>query len=256
MIVIGTPITAFAMQREYLWRSWLTNAEIIKQTHNVRYFAAIEVDARGLKPFVPLLAHLAMIGGEYWTYSYDDKRTHVNSENRISHICMGRNMIQDYACSLDAAGMDVTHILHIDADVTPHDNTIPLLLELNHPLVGGDLSETYCGTGPRVKKYPFPVEEHVNTAGYLLVDRNLYIRLRWRKDHRYTFKHHDIYGTIVPMGDDHCYYYDALTLFNTPTYVRKDCVGQHHPPGVAPFEMRGYDAEVRRKTASQTQQIN
>jgi hypothetical protein len=246
MIVIGTPITTFAMDRDYLWSSWLRNAEIIKRTHDVKYFAAIEVDSRGIEPFFPLIKRLLAVGGDYWTYMYDDRRTSVNSENRINHICMGRNIIQDYAAKLDSMGMDVTHILHLDADLTPHNDTIPMLLEMGHPLVGGDVSQTYCGTGPRVDKYDFPVEEHLNTAGYLLVARDLYSRLRWRKDHRYSFRHHDKWGTIIPMGDDQCYYYDALTLFNIPTYVRKDCIGQHNPPGVAPFEMRGYDASVRR----------
>jgi hypothetical protein len=246
MIVIGTPITTFAMDHRDLWYSWIRNSEAIKKTHNVQYFAAIEVDSRGLEPFIPLVRELTSIGGTYWTYSYDDKRTVINSDNRISHICMGRNIIQDFAASLDGAGNNVTHILHIDADLTPHDNTIPMLLEMNHPLVGGDVSATYCGTGPRVEKYPFPVEEHVNTAGYLMVSRDLYMRLRWRKDHRYPFVHHDSNKTIVAMGDDQCYYYDALTLFGIPTYVRKDCVGKHHPEGVAPFDWRGYDVAVRR----------
>jgi hypothetical protein len=228
MIVVGSTMAAFVMDQEPTWSSWLQNHESIVKSHpdGVHYFAAIEIDKRGVEPFTPLLDRLASINGNYFTYSLDDYRTEVTSGNRITHICMGRNIIQDYAYGLHAS-----HILFLDADTAPDPDTLPKLLEMQHDLVGGNVG-TYGLSGPKVDKYPYYVEEHMNTAGYLLVAQKIYSRLRWRWEWGLT--------------DDPCYNKDSVEFFNTPTYVRKDCVGQHYPQYIGPIETRGHDMVVVR----------
>jgi len=229
MIVVGATLAAFVMDQEATWGSWLRNVDQIKASHpdGVQYFAAIQVDARGLTPFEPLIEALTSIGGEYWTYSLDDGRTEVNSHNRVRHIALGRNVISEYAVSVGA-----THILALDADLLPADDTLPKLLELNHPLVGGEVP-TYALRGSSVPGYSFHVESHMNTAGYLLIANSVFSRLRWRWD---------------PAGltDDPCYHLDAETLLGVPTYVRKDCVGKHYPESIVRIESRGHDMRVER----------
>jgi hypothetical protein len=247
MIVVGTTLTTFAMSKdEDLWGSWFHNHEAIKSTHKVKYFAAIEIDVRGIEPFFPFLEKLLSIGGEYWEFSYNDKRTSVDSTNRIRHIAMGRNVIQDYALTLDEAGEDVTHILHLDADMRVPDDTIPKLLEMNHPIVGGDVWETYRCTGPKVDKYPFPVEQHQNTAGFLMMGRQLFSRVRWRADFNKSMTAPDNPELQRPMTEEPCMYADTLAL-GFPWYVRKDLTGVHYPAQVPPLEDRGYSLDVLHK---------
>lgn len=229
MIVVGTTLTTFAMSKEGAWSSWLENAKEIQQSvdDNVQYFASIEVDARGIDLFEPLLKRLEEVNGEYWTFTLDDKRTEVNGSNRIRHITTGRNLVHDYAIENDAS-----HILFLDADLMPPENTLPRLLEMQHPIVGGEVG-TYCLSGPTVDKYSYPVQSHMNTAGFLLLDQQVYSRIKWRNT-----KH---------MTDDPCFHRDAIDFLGFETYVRKDVVGQHFPIHIPPIERRGYDMTVVRE---------
>lgn len=231
MIVVGTTLAAFVMDQEDSWSSWLKNSDSIKQhAGGVTYFASLEVDARGLQPFKPLLDRLGSVDGTYNSYMYDDGREEINSTNRIKHITMGRNLIHEYALHIGAS-----HILFLDADLEPDPQTLPKLLELNHPIVGGEVS-TYCLSGPPVTTYSYPVQQHMNTAGYLLVNYDIFNRIRWRSNLR------------EGLSDDPCFHIDALELLGVPTYVRKDCVGIHYPLRVGPIETRGHDLSVIRNT--------
>lgn len=227
MIIVGTTLAAFVMDQEPTWSNWLKNSDQLRASHDdIRYFAAIEVDARGLDPFLPLLNALDDVNGSYYTYSLDDRRVEVTSTNRINHITMGRNIVHDYA-----VGMRASHILFMDADTAPDPDTLPKLLEMQHPLVGGHVG-TYCLSGPKVDKYSFPVEEHMNTAGYLLVASEVFTRIRWRNEWNLT--------------DDPCFHRDAIDFLGVPTYVRKDCIGKHYPESIGPIETRGHDMSVKR----------
>lgn len=221
MIVVGTTLAAFVMDIKDTWSSWLRNSEELSRDYDVQYFAAIEVDSRGLEPFAPLVRRLEEIGGMYHSYSIDDGRTEVTSANRLRHICAGRNLVQDFALERRA-----THVLFLDADTMPPADAITKLLEMDHPLVGGQV-DTYNLSGPPVDRYPYPVEEHMNTAGFLLVGEPLLTRLRWRWD----------WG----MTDDPCFHRDAIEFFGIPTYVRKDVKGTHFPQHIPPIEQRGHD---------------
>lgn len=228
MIVVGSTMTTFAMTVPDAWQSWLKRAEQIKQhsPEELQYFAAIEVDARGIEFFAPMIERLKEVGGEYWTYHLDDKRTEVTTVNRIRHITTGRNLVQEYALEKDA-----THILFLDADLQAPDDTIPRLLEMNHPIVGGDVV-TYCLSGPTVDGYAFPVQSHMNTAGFLMVTKEIFERIRWRGDARHS--------------DDPCYHSDVIEIFGYQTHVRKDLIGHHFPRHVTSIEKRGYNRTVVR----------
>lgn len=230
MIVVGTTLAAFVMDQPDTWGAWLRNAEALEASHDeVRYFAALQVDARGIDPFLPLLERLGEVGGEHWTYSLDDGRTEVTTANRLRHITMGQNLVTDYC----ASNPECSHLLFLAADLEPDPDTIPKLLEMNWPIVGGH-TPTYCLSGPRLDhRYAFHVEEHMATAAYVMIARELFRFLRWR---------HDV---DAGMTDDPCLHADALRL-GWPTHVRHDCIGRHFPEAIGPVESRGHDMAVIR----------
>lgn len=228
MIVVGTTLAAFVMDQEDTWSAWLRNAREIADSHpeGVMYFAAIEVDGRGIEPFRPLLDAMYDLGipCDYWTFSLDDGRTEVTTANRLRHITTGQNLVTDFAVSVGA-----THLLFLAADLAPEAETLPKLLALDHPYVGGEVT-TYCLWGPDVYDYDFPVQAHMPTAAYVLLRRDLFGRLRWR------------WGD--GESDDPALYRDALELHGVQALVRKDCVGRHYPEAVPAIEHRGHDMSV------------
>jgi len=229
VIVVATTLTHFAMGSPDAWASWLINAEAIRASHpEVRYFAAIETDARGLDPFAPLTDHPDL--DDHWTYQLDDGRTQVSTANRLRHITMGQNLATDYALSAGA-----THLLFLAADLEPPADALTKLLELDHPLVGGHVP-TYCLTGPPADGYPaeWDVQVHMATAAFVLIRRDLLQVLRWRWD------------IDAGYSDDPCLHHDARKFHGVETLVRHDCVGRHHPEHVPPIDRRGYDLTVER----------
>lgn len=211
--------------------NWLTHADRFMAQGaaldiDVQFFLALELDARGYEPYYDLLDVAVTYPGDHWTFSLDDGDDEIDSDNRLVRICVGRNLVTEYAIR---HGHD--WILYLDTDLTPDPDTIDKLLEVEGPIVGGEVPG-YCLSGPEVPGYGFPVETYeFNTAGYLLVERRLYPRLRWRRD------------PDMGMTDDPCYCADARAL-GFPTLVRKDCVGTHPP--LVPLENRGTDRVVRR----------
>jgi len=232
VILIATTLTTFAMAGEETWASWLRNAEAMRESHpeGVSFFAAIETDARGLEPFKPLLARLAELGGEWWEYRLDDRRTSIGTLSRLRHIVCGQNLCTDFAVAAGAS-----HLLFLAADLEPPPDAIPKLLELQWPIVGGEVT-TYCLSGKPVEGYAFPVEAHMATAAFVMMERAVFNQLRWRWDRE------------AGMSDDPCLHHDALTLLGIETYVRKDCIGIHHPTSIGAIETRfpGRDMTVYR----------
>ena len=247
-ILVGTTLCRFAMERPELWGAWMTNAEEMRECTDelVEFFAAIEMDAVGLSPFSPLvtaLESLVMPGQEpYFTFTLDDGRTEVTTGNRLRHITMGQNLVTDYACSRP----DITHLLFMAADCMPAADAIPKLVEMDWPIVGGHVS-TYCLDGPPVSVMSdrmggtlvdtpdgADVREHMATAAFILLRRDLFTKLRWR------------WSLEDGMTDDPCMHHDALTLLGLPTYVRHDVIGKHYPEVIPAIEARGYDLTVMR----------
>lgn len=257
-IVVATTLHAYVTDSQDTSEAWLYNAEAIADSHpdGVRFFAAIELDGRGLAPFASLLRrlntlalHPSVTGIDHWTFSFDDGATEITTENRLRRITMGQNMANDFAMSAGAS-----HLLFCAADCAPPPDVLPKLLEMNHPLVGPEIP-TYCLTGPKPIRtvwitdtgerltqpavgttivdedaeylYPdFPVQEHMASAACILLARDVFRQLRWRAD------------GDAGMTDDPCLHHDALNLLGIPTYVRKDCVARHYPECIGSIEQR------------------
>lgn len=242
LVVVGTTLAAFVMDDPDTCLSWLAEAEAMLDSWpaGVRFFAALELDARGIAPFGPLLERMAELDEREiragrgpvcstWTYTLDDGRTEVTTANRLRHIVAGQNLATDFALSAGAS-----HLLFLAADLRPDPATIPKLVEVDHPLVGGHVS-TYCLDGPMAPRpYPFPVKVHMATAAYVLIRRDLMRFVRWRWD------------SDSGMSDDPCLHHDAKHIFGVDTYVRHDCVGRHFPETIGAIETRGHDMTVVR----------
>lgn len=230
MIVVGTTLAAFVMDQEDTWASWMRNAEAVKASHpEVKYFAAIQVDKRGLEPFKPLLERLEAIGGEYWTYSLDDGRTSVTTANRLRHIVVGQNLVVDYSQSHP----NCSHLLFLAADCMPSDDVIPRMLEMNYPLTAPFIT-TYGLKGPEVPGYDFPVMDAMASAAAIFIAREVFTKIRWRWDFD------------TGMTDDPCYHHDAKNLLGIPTHVRRDVLAKHYPETIGAIETRGHDMSVIR----------
>lgn len=119
----------------------------------LRYFAAVQCSQWMLPdPFANLLPQ----GAEFWRFMLEG--TGANStRHRLIGITTGRNLIREYALR----DTDATHVLFLDSDVEPDPECIPKLLELDHPVVGGDIP-AYCLKGPEVPGFAFPIEAHWN----------------------------------------------------------------------------------------------
>lgn len=223
-----------AMGDRHAWSSWLRNHErqiamAEAAGYRVQHFAAIQIDGRGVAPFVELLDELDAIGGQYWTYSLDDGRTSVTMTNRWRHITFGQNLVVDYC----QARSDVSHLLFLAADCAVPSDIVPRMLEMEHPLVAPFIS-TYALRGPTVDRYPYHVEDAMASAAAIFIERSVFRRIRWRWD------------ADAGMSDDPCYHHDALTLLGVPTYVRHDVLAKHFPESVGDYESRGYDTAVVR----------
>jgi hypothetical protein len=231
VILVGSTLTTYAMAEEGTWGSWLMTAEGLREYSPapVEFFAAIETDGRGLEPFKPLLDRLVELKGSWWTFHLDDGRRSIHTETRLAHIVTGQNLV-----SMRASDTGASHLLFMAADCRPPADAIPKLLELDWPLVGGEVS-TYCLHGPSVEGYPFPVEEHMPTAAFVLIRRDVFKVIRWRVDGERG------------MSDDPCYYDDVWRFFGIRGRVRKDVRGVHWPEAIGPIERRfpGRDMSVR-----------
>lgn len=232
-IVVATTLAAFAMDNPDTWGAWLYSAQAIKADaqqarKSIKFFAAIELDARGLEPFASLLDKLQELDAEYWTYTLDDGRTEVTTGNRLRHLTMGQNLVSEYATS---NGME--WMLFLAADCRPPDDVFTKLLEMDHPIVGPEI-RTYCLSGPVVHEFPFPVQQHMISAACIFIHRSIFKQLRWRVD------------PDLGMTDDPSYAHDAKNMLGYNSYVRKDIFAQHYPESIGGIETRGHDLKVHR----------
>ncbi len=256
-VTVGATLTAFAMGDELTWSNWLTTAEDMRVEADavgasVRFFAAIEVDSRGLEPFAPLVRRLEDVNDRlpdkdrrqcWWTFSIDDGRTEVTTQNRLRHIAAGRNLVSEFA--YDAGS---THLLYLDADTRAEAAAVAKLLEVGLPYAGGHVP-TYCLDGPRVTSKlvvnaagdeeirnfsSMDLRRHWTTAGFLMVERDVFKRVRWR------------YDLERGMTDDPAYAADCEELLGVIPVTRHDCIATHHPAVIPPLEYRGHDLRVER----------
>lgn len=240
--------------------SWLRSAELMREHSPVdlEFFCAIQHDdahpgipsecaslVGRLSDVVPSVVDRERLS--WWLFSIDSEAWRPTTRDRLIGITTGRNLIREYALR----DTDATHVLFLDADVEPDPMCIPKLLELEHPVVGGDVP-SYCLAGPRVlcrnghtrQKLPrgkaayvdgeeteycsyvrsygvvcdplaVHVQEHWNTAGFLLVRRDVLRQVAWRWDPDET------------ITDDPCFAQDVERAGFGKTWVRKDCIGKH-----------------------------
>lgn len=236
-IVISTTTASYKMSTDRgYWASWFDNAEAVMASvgQEVVYYAALEVDGRGLEPFREFIIRMEEIGGVIETWSYDDGAQVMETGNRLVRICTGQNFGSHYAMNR----RDCTHVLFAATDVVMPDDTLPLLLEMNWPICGLNIP-TYCLDGWRVEPDALPTENgrqprydptwdtrvHMQSAALLLVERQIFTKLRWRVDWDDN------------MTDDPCYHADAQRL-GWETLVRHDFEAGHYPTAVGPMESR------------------
>lgn len=210
------------------YSSWLNTLQQMRANgHDVKPFAAIEIDKRGIAPFSPLLDMIRKLKGEYWVYMLDDRRTEITTGNRLRHLTMGQNLVTEYATAEGAS-----HLLFCAADCQPPAE-IEKLLEMNSPYVGPEIS-TYCLSGEPVEGFDFPVQKQLLSVACVLIERSVFKRLRWRTD------------PDLGLSDDPSYQLDAEELLSVPALCRKDVYAKHYPEAIGPIEHRGHDLKVRR----------
>ena len=236
--VIGTPLVGWKVDRnEHM--EWLKNKdEIIKKFPNARFFAALELDHRGIDTFKDVIDSLKNVNGDYWTYSINDGERQVTSYNRWIRIETGRNLIREFAqryrkmsghhwgedSSLENSSLiNYQAILYVDSDTSLNVEIIEKLLEVDHPLVGVNVP-SYGLKGKVVNRDP-RIEEHWTTAGMLLVNSPAFYDLVWG------------YNAMMNLSDDPTFQYHAVQLGYGQTWVRKD-INAKHMGQLVPVENR------------------
>jgi len=242
-VLVATTLAAYVMDQVDTWSAWLRHADAVRASNpdGVDFFAAIEVDVRGLEPFGPLVDRLTELAdgdrhAAYWTYTLDDGRTEVTTGNRLRHITFGQNLTNDRACS-----GDYSHLLFVAADCEPPVDVIPRLLEPEHHVVAAH-SPTYGLPAVRAtdREYAYPLGTWKNpetlcfSAACVMLDREAFRKLRWRWD------------VDAGMSDDPCLQHDAWHNHGWPVYVRRDVVTRHYPDCIPGIEYRGHDMTVVR----------
>lgn len=247
-VLICTTLTTFGMDSYDTWGRWTDNADAISADSPtpVSYFAAIETDHRGQKPFWPLTNHLRNMEqpADWWFFDLDDRRTQVESANRLRHIVTGMNLCAQYAIEEGHEWM-----LFMGVDCAPPPDAVSALLEMDHWYCGLEVP-TFClkGKVPRYTSwvagrgtqtedvYPFPVEVHPVGGACLMLNRDIFSRVRFRTDPQRG------------LSDDYALAADIDHLFHLSGYTRKDVQCEHYPEHVSPIETRfpGRDMTIHR----------
>lgn len=229
-IVIGCTTVGFKMSGDWHnWGAWLANAEAIKASvdENVVYFAVLEVDARGLEPFAPLLDRLAQVGGLSWTFSLDDHVHVIGTGTRLRRICMGHNLVGTYA--IEEVG--ASHVLFLASDTQAPDDVLPRLLELDVAAAACHIP-TYCLDGPRSARFPqWDVREHMESCACMLLRRDVVRQIKWRFD------------PDAGTTDDPSMHHDLVHYLGEQVYSRHDVQATHWPEAIPAIEHRHTDAE-------------
>lgn len=227
------------------WASWIRNHEAIKESvpdTEVRYYCAVELDGRGLAPYrdAGWLNMAETAGVSFETFTYGSGRTILHTENRLKHICLGRNIISQHAIT----DPGITHIMGLDGDVSPPPDILPNLLAVNYPLVSAHIP-TYCFISPDIYINPrnpdqdYPATWRVqptpmSSAGAWLAERWVFSSLRWRTD------------PALGMSDDPSYLFDMKHVLGVdpPILQRTDTIAEHWPPTIGPIETRLADPNL------------
>lgn len=225
-IVVGCTLPPFKMGGDWHnWGAWLQNAEQVQASIDepVVYFAALEVDARGLAPFEPLLDRLGELpDSDYWTWMLNDAVTVVGTSTRLRRICLGHNLVGTYALE-DAAA---SHVLFLASDTQAPDDVLPRLLELDVAAAACHIP-TYCLDGPRSARFPqWDVRNHMESCACMLLRRDVINRIKWRSS--------GDDGTT----DDPSMHMDLQEFLGESVYSRHDVPATHWPQSIPSIEVR------------------
>lgn len=242
-IVVSCTLPPFKMLGdEHNWSAWLQNAEAVQASVDepVVYMAALEVDARGLDPFKPLLERLDEIGGKRWTFSIDDGVDVVGTNTRLRRICMGHNLCGTFA--LEEAG--ASHVLFLASDTQAPDDVLPRLLELDvaaaachirtyclgvelaPPWVDALSDARYYRPCPDFTAKGWDVRMHMESCACMLLRRDVINRIKWRSS--------GDDGTT----DDPSMHKDLREFMGEEVYSRHDVIATHWPEAIGSIEDR------------------
>lgn len=244
-ILVASLIAPPFLDDQRRWGSWLSNSDKIKESvpdTDVNYYCAVELDGRGLSPYDESgwVEATSRAGVNYETFTYGSGRIRIETDSRIKHICLGRNIISQVGI-MDPS---VSHILALDGDVTPPPNILPNLLAVNYPLVSACIP-TYCFSAPRIDVNPrdgsqeYPKRWNVqptrqSSAGAWLIERSVFTALRWRSD------------PVHNLSDDPAYLYDMVHVLgiDPPVLQRGDTIARHWPESIGPIDSRLPDTNL------------
>jgi hypothetical protein len=202
--------------------------------YNVTFFAAPEVDARGIGHYGPLVSWLDDLraGGvlpALWPWSLDTGRQSVTTNNRLAHITMGQNLAKTYADN-----NDVDAILFMAADCAPPYDAIPKLAEVldaGYLYVGAHIP-TYCLAGSPTGPDRLNLTDAMPSAACVMTHHRRTIALRWRADPDRN------------LSDDPAMARDIREVAGSTPVTRMDCVASHYPESISSIETRGYDLDL------------
>jgi hypothetical protein len=246
-VIVATTVPAWAARDadDGISEAWCEHLiEILEHAaeygHVVDVFAALEVDGGG-DPFDSLREWLVCVNGTAWNFMVDDGAPTITTSNRLGRICAGRNLAIDYALTFTKPP---DAILWVDADV----HVPPMaVVQLGHimalagtgihyyPSVAGHVP-TYCLNGPSMLRPDIgdDLRLHWNTAGFLMVSRDVYEHVRW--------------GHSTECTDDKWYQDRIRERFGTETIVDHTLIAEHHIRQIPPLEDRGHDLTYQRET--------
>lgn len=247
--VIGTPLVGWKCDRlEHM--SWLEDRKnILDKFPNAKFFAAFELDQRGLEPFNSVIQALKEVNGDYWTYTINDMQTKVNHSNRWIRIETGRNLIREFAqrfritsghhwgedCTeLNEGVINYQAVLYVDSDTVLNAQIVEKLLEVDRPLVGVNVPQ-YALRGKVVCENP-RIEEHWTTAGMLLVNSPAFYDLPWYHNAYLNLSDDPTFQSLAERLPQR----DAQNNLSQPfgmTWVRKD-INANHKGQLVPVEAR------------------
>lgn len=143
-------------------------------------------------------------------------------QRRLVPIVMARNMAIEAAMALGAS-----HLFQVDADVIVPRDSIERLLELDRPIVGGLVPGRGCHSHVHYvsarHRYIAPnlIEADHGTAGFMLIRRDVFERLRYR--HGPSSVYPGVY-----LSEDPAYTEDAREKWGFGSmWLRTDLVAEH-----------------------------
>lgn len=229
MILVASTVAAYKCDGTE--SRWLTHAEAWRE-QGCAFFLAAQMGHGHNDRLGPLLDRVRSVDGTVWTFSLDERAERIDTNNRLTGICAGRNLCHEHLNRHQA----YTHLLLLDTDIEPPADLVDRLLEPDEDMVGA-LIPTYqavMGDGIPVDRPDMDLRAHPwLPAGCILLTRPVANRLRWRWD------------LDRKLTDDPCFGMDAREIGIQPV-CRHDVTAEHWPPTVHHLDSRGHDLTIVR----------